>query len=199
MKGDMNKMKKMFIYIAVSILLVGLLAAPSLALSATGEDFVRYCYTLDAPFPPPDWDKADLRDAALDVLQEAESGYLDSGLINFCLIALGSVGDTCDLDVIMSYSDDMPRTVLRALNGFTHPEAIDYLLYNVESDKITTRELAVLSLEKMDFKKLDKPMDWYEKVRSKLIEVLNNEKEEWLRNDIQNVIDNLMKPPVENI
>jgi hypothetical protein len=189
-------MRKIYI-IALTIIFAALIAIPAFALSWNAERFIKACHALDAPFPPQGWDKLDLQAASLEVLDEIEQGNLNDELINFCLIAIGSVGDPDDLPRIMAYRDDFKMTVLRALKGFSAPDAINYLLASTDSKEIPVRELAVLSLEKMDFKKLDKPMDWYDKVRNKLIAVRDKEKEDWFKADIQKAIDKLEKPPVE--
>ena len=190
-------MKKLITISIISVLLIGILIIPSMASSDIAERFIRDCYTLDSVFPPENWDKMELRDAAFEVLYDIESGNLDLQITNFCLLAIGSVGDPEDIDDVLVYYDDMPTTVIRAIGGFSHPDAIEFLLEKTDLEYIPKRELAVMSLSKIDFKKLEKPMKWYNTVKDKLIEVRDKEKVDWLKADIDKVINGLEEPPIE--
>ncbi len=190
-------MKKLLTISIISVLFIGLISASAMAYSDLAERFIRSCYTMDSVFPPENWDKMELRDAAFEVLNEIEAGTLDMPITDFCLLAIGSVGDPEDIPDILIYYDDMPCTVIRSLSGFAHPDVIEFLLEKTDLKDTPKRELAVLSLSKMDFKKLEKPMDWYNKVRDKLIAVRDKEKVDWLKADIDKIISELKPPPIE--
>lgn len=182
----------------MSLLMLSFMLAPSFALSTRAENFLKACQTYDMPFPPKDWSKNDLRLAALEVLDAIEAGQISYWPKGFCLIALGYVQNPSDLGRILSYEDDMPSTVLQALKGFSHPDAIDFLIGYLNNDWDSRRELAVISLSAMDFDKLDNPWDWYNKVYNALVAASKREKEDWLKKDIEKSIQNLKKPTVKN-
>ncbi|MCD6218144.1 hypothetical protein J7L05_09860 [bacterium] len=190
-------MKRLLTISIISVLLIGLISASAMAYSDLADKFIRSCYALDSIFPPENWDKMELRDAAFEVLYEIEDGTLDMPITDFCLIAIGSVGDPEDIPDILIYYDDMPCTVIRSLSGFAHPDAINFLLEKTDLKDTPKRELAVLSLSKMDFKNLEKPMIWYNKVRDKLIAVRDKEKVDWLKADIDKIISELKPPQIE--
>ncbi|MFH1515492.1 MAG: HEAT repeat domain-containing protein [bacterium] len=191
--------KNTTILIATAFFLLFGLSVPTLAYSSLAEDFIKSCYTLDTSFPPENWDKLDLSDAANEVLDGIENGTIEQPLTNFCLIALGHAGYIDDLPRVISHYDDLPITVLRALGGFPHPDAITFLIDKTGSKEIPTREVAVRSLSKIDFKKLDKPMHWFTIVKSKLIVLRDKEKIDWLKADIDKIISELKEPPVEQV
>lgn len=176
---------------------ISFIAVASIASSDIAEKFIRDCHTLDSVFPPESWDKMELRDAAFEVLYDIESGTLEMPLTNFCLIAIGSVGYPEDIPDVLVYYDDLPATVIRAMGGFSHPDSIEFLLEKTDLKYTPKRELAVMSLSKIDFKKLEKPLDWYNTVKNKLIEVRDKEKVDWLKADIDKVINELEEPPME--
>ena len=84
------------------------------------------------------------------------------------------------------------------LKGFNHPDAVEFLIDNLDSKKIHIREIAAQSLGAMDFEKFKEPMKWYAIVESSLKDAYDAEKEEWLKDDLKEIIDNLKIPSVEN-
>ena len=197
-EGVILKMKKIILISILSILTVASIIMPSFALSDRAEDFLKACRMYDVPFPPENWSKDDLRAAAIEVLDEVEAGRMSYWPKSFCLITLGYVKNPDDLPRILSYEDDMPSTVLRSLKGFSHPDAINFLIKYLDHERDSRRELAVMSLAVMDFNKLENPWDWYNKVYNELSAALKREKEDWLRKDIEKAIQNLKKPAVKN-
>lgn len=189
-------MKKIFAISILTLLIVGFSAIPSMAYSSLAGDFMKACRTYDVPFPPENWDKADLRVAAIEVLDLVNAGQVDEALASFCIKAIGYAGNPDDLPLILSYKDDMPSTVLRSLQGFAHPDAIKFLIGKLGSKEINTRELASQSLGAMDFSKMEKPMNWYSTVESALKTAYDKEKEQWLKDDIFELMKNLKKPSV---
>jgi hypothetical protein len=192
-------MKKIFAITILTLLFAGISAIPSMAVSSLADDFIKACYRLDAPFPPSNWEKSDLRVAAIEVLDLVNAGQVDESLGSFCLKAIGYAGNPDDLPLILSYKDDMPSTVLRSLQGFAHPDAIKFLIGKLNSKEINTRELASQSLGAMDFSKMEKPMKWYSTVESALKGAYDREKEQWLKDDLLDVMKNLKKPSIETI
>ena len=191
-------MKKHTMILTAFLLLFGL-SMPTLAYSSLAEDFIKSCYILDAAFPSENWDKLELRDAAIEVLDGIENGTIEQPLTSFCLIALGHVGNNDDLPRVISYYEDLPITTLRALGGFSHPDSITFLIGKTDSKEIPIREIIVQSLSKIDFKKLDKPLHWFTIVKTKLIDLRDKEKTDWLKADIDKIITDLKEPPVKQV
>lgn len=182
--------------IAIAALVINI-PTSSYALSDLASKLVKECYRLDAPFPPENWDKVDIRTAASEMLSEIEAGRLNPELTNFAIIALGRAGFQADIPVILGYYDDLPETVLSAVSGSSHPDAINFLIGKLKSDQIPTRELAALGISKINFNKTDNPRKWYDLVKGKLVDARDNEKENWLKDDLTKIIDNLVPPSVE--
>jgi hypothetical protein len=169
-----------------------------MALSDRAENFLKACRMYDVPFPPKNWSTDDLRSAALEVLDEIEVGQMSFWPKIFCIITLGYVKNPDDLPKILSYEDDMPSTVLSALKGFPHPDAIEFLFKYLDHERDSRRELAVKSLAAIDFNKLDEPMLWYDRVLDALTAAYERETEKWLKDDIHKAIESLKKPSVKN-
>lgn len=187
-------MKKITIILIFCTLIILSMLIPAGAISSRAENFLQACRTLDVPFPPKNWSNQDIRSAALEVLDAIESGKMSLWPRTFCVIALGYVSNPDDLPRILAYEDEMPDTVLQSLKGFSHPDAINYLLRHLTSDTDSTRELAVIGLAAMNFDKMDEPMVWYTKVSDALKAAQKKETEDWLKEDIQNAISSLKKP-----
>jgi hypothetical protein len=187
-------MKKLtFISIFCALIILSMLI-PASAMSSRAEDFLKACRTLDAPFPPKTWSNQDIRLAALEILDAIEAKQMSLWPRTFCVIALGSVKNPADLPRILAYEDEMPNTVLQSLKGFSHPDAINYLIRHLSSDEDSTRELSVIGLAEMKFDNLDEPMVWYTKVSDALKSAQKKETESWLKEDMQKAISNLKKP-----
>jgi hypothetical protein len=189
-------MKKIFAITIITLLFACISAIPSMAASIIADDFINACYRLDSEFPPKGWDKSDLRVAAIEVLDLINTGQVDESLTSFCIKAIGYAGYPDDLPLILSYQDDMPNTVISSLKGFSHPDAIKFLIGKLGSKEISAREIASQSLGAMDFSKMEKPMKWYSTVESALKTAYDKEKEKWLKDDLLDVMKNLKKPSV---
>jgi len=167
-------------------------------MSSRAEDFLKACTALDAPFPPRGWEKADLRDAALEVLDEIESGNYKKWPLDFCLKALGSTRYPEDLDRILVYEKKMNDSVLVALRGFSTPKATDFLIGYLANKEATKRELAAWGLADMDFAKFDKPDDWRNKVLGVIRQARRKEKTAWLKKDYDMVLDKIEAAATSN-
>ena len=187
-------MRKINLLTILATLIILSLAIPASAMSLKAENFLRACRTLDAPFPPKNWSDRDIRAASLEILDEIEAGRFAPWASEFCVTALGVLGNPDDLPRILAYEDGMTCTVLRALKGFSHPDAIECLFRQIDSDTDTTRELAVKSLAAMNFNKMKEPMLWYVKVLDALKTAYKKETVDWLKDDIQKAISDLRKP-----
>jgi hypothetical protein len=168
--------KKIFLITIITSLIIGFSATPSSALSDNAEKFLQSCLTLDAPFPPPNWDKYDLRDAAIEVLDEIESGNFDDWPVDFCLKALGKTQFPEDVDRILPYENEMTSTVLRSLAGFPSTKAIECHLRWIGNEIGPRRELAIQGLADIDFKKLDDGKKWHAKVLDEIRKAKSREK-----------------------
>ncbi len=173
-------MKKIFFITIIASLIVGFTATPSTALTENAERFLQSCRALDAPFPPPNWDKYDLEDAALEVLDEIECGNYDDWPIDFCLKTLGYTQFPEDVDRILPYEKKMTSTVLRSLKGFPSTKAIECHLRWIDNKIAPTRELAIQGLADIDFKKLDNGKKWHLKVIGEIQKAKSVEKVDWL-------------------
>lgn len=140
---------------------------PAYAYSTLAENFLRECRTTDAAFPPENWSVDDLRIAALEVLDDIELNGGDTWPVYFCLITLGYVQYPDDIERILAYEDDRPRTVLRALCGYPDPTAINTLLAWAATDT-SERELAYIGLKEINYDLLDEPDEWREIVVNEL-------------------------------
>jgi len=186
-----DNMKKTILITILACGLLGILLIPAGALSSLADDFIKACTALDAPFPPKGWERADLRDAALEVLDEIESGNYDKWPLDFCLKALGYTQYPEDLDRILSYEKKMNDSVLRSLRGFPSPRAVDFLIKYLGNKEATKREMAAWSLADIDFKKFDKPEIWRTKVQTAIKTARRKEKESWLKKDYDQVLDKI--------
>ena len=184
-------MKRIAIISIFVILVLAALIPPASAMSNLANDFLNTCKALDSPWPPANWSKDDIRDASLEVLNAIENGSYSKWPLDFCLKALGYVGNPDDLPRILAYENTMNNCVLRSLKGFSHPDAIDFLLKYVTNAKPTKREMAIKGLAEMDFTKLDKPDQWKTKVLSAIQKAYSKEKVGWLKKDIQTAMDKI--------
>jgi hypothetical protein len=190
-------MRKIAILIIITGFILGLSTIPGFAMSSLARDYLRACCAYDSPFPPRGWDRDDLRSAALEVLDEVESGNYDEWPIDFCLKTLGYTQYPEDLPRILAYKDEWLDTVLRSLKGFPHPKAIDFLVVYLNDKEAVIRELAVSSLGDIDFKKMDEPVKWRNKVIEEVTKTRQKEKVEWLKKDIDRVLEKLEKSQVK--
>lgn len=171
--------KKLLITTAI-LFFIGLTAMPSFALSSLAEDFLRACRSIDSEFPPPDWDRYELRDAALEVLDEIDAGLYDPWPVDFCLQALGHTEFHEDIDRILAYEEKMTYSVLISLRGFQHTKAVNLFIRYLDNSKSPKRECAVRGLAQVDFDKFKNPAE----LKSHVLATLNNarqkEKVDWL-------------------
>jgi hypothetical protein len=185
---DGEKMKRSFLTILLITGFLVIMAIPSFAMSNLANRFIKACTALDAPFPPTDWDRGDLRDASIEVLNNIERGDFAKWPTDFCLKALGYTAYPEDLNRILAYEKSMPYTVLRALKGFEVPEAVDLLIKYLDDKEPTKRASAAWSLSGMDFREFDKPSEWKSKVLSAIKAAKSNEKQAWLKKDYDKVL-----------
>ncbi|MBU1024102.1 hypothetical protein KKB99_07455 [bacterium] len=177
-------MKKL-IYISVIIsFMLGFMAMPSFALSDNAERFLRSCRALDSEFPPTNWDKYDLRDAAIEVLNEIENGQYERWAIDFCLKTLGYTQFPEDAERILKYEDEMIYSVLRSLRGFPTEDAINCHLRWIDNKIGPKRELAIQGLAEIDFNKLKDGEKWHGIILTELSKARSREKENWLIKEI---------------
>ena len=151
------------------------LASPVYALSDLAERFLRDATRTDVIFPPDDWSNKDLRDAALEVLDAYENGDGEDWTVYFCIVTLCHTQNEEDLHRVLAYEDKMTATVLRALRGWSAPEAIECFFRWLQSDGANFRELAIMGIGKIDFNQLDDPDEWREKAMEELIDARANE------------------------
>ena len=182
-------MRKLTYTSIITVLLIGAFITPARALSEEAQLFMDTCRAIDCPVVPFDDDRETLRYAVLEVLDEVEAGYVDRWYLKFCLKTLGYAGFPEDAHRILAYKDDMPKVVLLSLRGFPHPDAIEYLLQNVDNKEVTMRKVAVESLAEIDFKKLDEPSKWHGRVLNKLRQISRKERVTWVSNVIDDAID----------
>ncbi|MCD6217412.1 hypothetical protein J7L05_06090 [bacterium] len=176
-------MKKLIYISIMACFVVGFFAMPASALSHNAEKFLQACTALDSVFPPRNWDKYDLRDAALEVLDEIEDGTFNAWPTeptDFCLKTLGYTQFPEDVDRIIAYEDDLTYSVLRSLKGFPSVKAIECHYRWLDNEIMPKRELAFQGLADIDFNKLKKPDKWRSDVLAKLINARQKEKVDWL-------------------
>lgn len=173
-------MKKIFLVTIIAMLLVGFTAMPSSAFTGNAERFLQSCLALDAPFPPENWDRFDLADAASEVLDEIECGNFEDWPTDFCLKALGSTQFPEDVDRILPYEKKMTSTVLRSLKEFPSTKAIECHLRWIDNEIAPNRELAIQGLADIDFKKLENGKKWHSKVIGEIQKAKSKEKIDWL-------------------
>jgi hypothetical protein len=135
----------------LAILLMISIISPAWAYSPQAGDFLVACRQTEAPFPPEGWSDEELRMAALEVLDAVESGSGDTWAISFCLQALGYAGCEEDIDRILAYEDELPRSVMRALRYVTHPKSIQCFLRWIDAEDTPERELALMGLQSMEY------------------------------------------------
>lgn len=189
-------MKKIVLITLLTSLILGLYVMPANAMSEKAEKFLLACRALDAPFPPRNWDRYDLRDASLEVLDAIESGSYDRWPLDFCVKALGAAQFPEDIDRILAYEDDMTYSVLRALKGFPHEKAVNTLIKYLGDEKAPKRESAAVGLAALDFRKLENGADLKNKVLSALKNARQKEKENWLVADYNEAIAKVQSAPV---
>jgi hypothetical protein len=158
--------------------------------SPLAREFLLDAQTLDAKFPPDGWNKDNLRNAALEVLDAFEAGVQDSWVVPYCLLALGHVKNPDDVSRILAYEDVSPDDVLSALRGFPAPTAIEYLLRWADSDE-PERELAYIGLGEIDFSQMDESVEWHDTVVAKLQEFRTNEDISWMRDLIDDALQKI--------
>jgi hypothetical protein len=188
-KGD--KMKKIILITILAISFLGALIIPSMAFSSLANDFLKACTALDSEFPPTGWDQADLRDAAIEVLNSIERGDYPKWPIDFCLKAIGSTQYPEDLDRILAYEKTMNDTVLKSLSGFPSSKSVEFLIKYLGNKEATKRELAAWSLSEIDFTKFDRPTTVRNKVLLAIKNARGKEKESWLKKDFAKVIEKI--------
>jgi hypothetical protein len=190
------EMRKSIILLIISGFILGFLAAPSFALSDNAEKFLLSCRALDSKFPPENWDKSDLRNAALEVLDAIESGSYDRWPLDFCIKTLGYTQFPGDLDRILAYEDEMTYSVLRSLSGFPHERAINTLIKYLDDEEAPKRESAIIGLQAMDFRKLTKGSEFKNRILTELIKARQDEKENWLVKQFNEAIAKVQSAPV---
>lgn len=189
-------MKKTILITIMTLLIFSINAAPANALSENAERFLLHCRAIGAPFPPEHWDKLDLRDAAIEVLDAIEAGYHDPWPLDFCIKAIGHTKFPIDIDRILAYEDQMVYSVLRALRGFPHEKAVETYLKYIDSDRAPKRESAVLGLEAVDFEKIKDGADWKPEVLNALRNARQKEKVDWLIPKMDKAIATVQAAPV---
>ena len=182
-------MRKLFLITIIAGLILGFTALPSSALTDNAEKFLQSCLALDAPFPPTNWDKYDLRDAAIEILDEIESGNFEKWPVDFCLKTLGYTQFPEDIDRILPYEKKMTSTVLRSLKGFPSIKAIECHFRWIDNEIAPTRELAIQGLADIDFKKLENGKIWHSKVIGEIQKAKSKEKIDWLQDVIDKSLD----------
>ncbi|MBU1023082.1 hypothetical protein KKB99_02240 [bacterium] len=181
-------MKKPYILIILGCFFILLTAIPSFALSDNAERFLRSCRALDSAFPPENWDRYDLRDAAIEVLDEIESGSYEKWPLDFCLKTLGHTQFPEDVDRILKYEDEMIYSVLRSLKGFPSGKAIECHIRWIDNKVGPKRELAIQGLADIDFRKLKEAKKWHSRVLSELNNARQRETEDWLIVEINDAL-----------
>jgi len=189
-------MKILIIIICAASLLINIIN-PAQAISERAAKFIQYCSLEDMPWPPAGWTKSELREAALEVLDAIENGSIKDHIKGACLQTLGYTQNPDDLPRIMAYKDRMPKTVLRSLKGFPHPDAINYLIEHVNSEKQIIREIAIKGIADVDFRKLKEPEKWKSRVLDVIKTVLKKEKVDWLKKDIEKALKKVEEAKTE--
>ncbi len=165
--------------------------SPAEDYSPLAKAFLRDCVRTDVPFPPQEWSSDDLRAAALEVLDVYENGFGEEWTVYFCLITLGYTMKPADLPRILAYEEIVFQTVLQALRGFAHPDAIEVLLKGLKDESAANREYALHSLMAINFRQLVYPEWWIQLVRRELIIARDNEEFDFLREEIIEAIEKL--------
>ena len=189
-------MKKYILILTIASLFLGFMAMPASALSENAERFLLSCRALDAPFPPENWDRWDLRDAALEVLDAIEAGSYKPWPTDFCIKALGHTRFPEDLERILAYEEKMTYSVLRALKGFPHEKAVNTMFKYLNDEKSPKRESAVVGLADIDFRKMKDGAEWKTKILDKLRTARDKEKVDWLIKDMDEAIAKVETAPV---
>lgn len=166
-------MKKIAILTLIWFLLIP--SNPAIALSDLANDFLIQCRQLDIAFPPDDWSDEDLRDAALEVLDNFEANDEYGWAVFSCLTALGHARNPDDIPRMLAYEDSMTDALLRALRGFPAPDAIDCMLRWIDTEKPGLRELSIKAIAEIDFDELDDPDYWLDMVIDELLAARENE------------------------
>ncbi len=148
---------------------------PAIALSDLAKDFLIQCRQLDTIFPPDDFSDEDLRDAALEILDNFEENDEYGWAVFSCLTALGHVRNPDDIPRMLVYEDSMTGALLRALRGFPAPDAIDCMLRWIDTEKPGLRELSIKAIAEIDFDMLDDPDFWRELVLDELLTARESE------------------------
>ena len=86
--------------------------------------------------------------------------------------------------------------MIRALNGFPAPEAIEHLLSWAESDS-PERESAVIGLGKIDYNKLEEPEKWRKNVEQALVKVRQTEELNWMIEEIDRTLTKIAENRLE--
>jgi hypothetical protein len=143
---------------------------PLWAYSPLAEGFLIACRETEAPFPPEGWSDEDLRAAALEVLDAWDEDSEDSWAISFCLQTIGYAGYEEDIDRILAYEEDLPRSVARALRYVTHPKSIECFLRWLDAEDTPERELALMGLNSMNYEELSDAEILLNTLRTRLLE-----------------------------
>lgn len=193
-------MRKQIYITLLTGLILGLLLAPSYAMSDLAERFLLSCRAIGAPSQLDKWDKNDLRIAAIEVLDEIEAGSYDKWPLVFCLNSLGMAQYPQDIPRITAYKDDMIYVVLDSLRGFPHKDAIEFHLKYVTNKEVTIREVAIKSLAETDFMKLEEARKWHSTILASFEKAKKSEKVDWMKKDLDKAIQkvkNAKLPPVK--
>ena len=184
-------MKKIYLLTILGCFFILLTSVPSFALSDNAERFLRSCRALDAEFPPDNWDRYDLRDAAIEVLDEIENGNFEKWPLDFCLKTLGHTKFPEDVDRILKYEDEWIYSVLRSLKGFPSTKAIECHIRWIGNKVGPKRELAIQGLAEIDFSKLKDAKKWKLRVLNELDNARQKETEDWLIIEINDALVNV--------
>jgi hypothetical protein len=181
-------MRKRITITILAGLILGLLVAPSFAMSDLAESFLLSCRAIGAPSQLDKWDKNDLRIAAIEVLDEIEGGRYDKWPVAFCLYSLGRSQYPTDIPRITAYKDEMIYVVLDSLRGFPHKDAVEFLLKYVNDKEVTIREEAIKGLAVMDFMKLENGRKWHSVILDSFVKARASEKVDWMKDDLDTAI-----------
>jgi hypothetical protein len=181
-------MRKRITITILAGLILGLLVAPSFAMSDLAESFLLSCRAVGQPSPLERWDKNDLRTAAVEVLDAIEGGRYDKWPLVFCLNSLGMAQYPIDIPRITAYKDDMIYVVLDSLKGFPHKDAVEFQLKYVTNKEVTIREVAIKGLAEIDFMKLDNARKWHGVILESFEKAKASEKVDWMKKDLDTAI-----------
>lgn len=193
-------MRKQIYITLLTGLILGLLLAPSYAMSDLAERFLLSSRAIGQPSQLEKWDKNDLRMAAIEVLDEIEAGRYDKWPTVFCLNSLGMAQYVVDIPRITAYKDDMIYVVLDSLRGFPHKDAIEFQLKYVADKEVTVREIAIKGLAKIDFMKLQDARKWHSAILASFEKAKKSEKVDWMKKDLDTAISTVKSaklPPVK--